>query len=286
MRGIGSGKDDALIDWVCPVNWLAPLNRGLVHWYLCLPGLSGGSRLPDLCRRAVGILTGMDPPTDWLSGADRPGGWGCLDFDGTNDYVEMTTTIFNSATNISFAFWVYRPTTSVTVYLQAGDSGNADRLGMEWNSTTFYFVDRGGFPSFSISNAAGWYHVVLTFDSSKNPAKRVYLNSDERSLGSNTSASLPTDVNVLRVGRSAASTYSTGRFDDVRIYNRTLSGSEAALLYHASRAGYQSELWRLPRVAAWEHAAVATGIKFHPGMDGGFSGGLRFNPGMTGGFNA
>jgi hypothetical protein len=78
---------DAAVNLLDPADRMHPLNRGLVAWWLALPGLMGGPRWRDLIGTNDGVLTNgpVWKPTT------RPGGWGCLSFDGTDDRVQVPT---------------------------------------------------------------------------------------------------------------------------------------------------------------------------------------------------
>ena len=61
-----------------------PLAAGLVGAWLCNEG-SGGTVQDYSGNGNTGTLTNMDPSTDWVPGPD---GY-CLDFDGSNDYINV-----------------------------------------------------------------------------------------------------------------------------------------------------------------------------------------------------
>lgn len=79
------------INMASPVNWGHPLNRGLVSWHMVLPGMASGSRLTDLVTPGSsghhGTFINMDPD-DWVA-ESHPGGYGSIDFDGSNDFISV-----------------------------------------------------------------------------------------------------------------------------------------------------------------------------------------------------
>src|SRR5688500_11296274 len=126
-------QDHRPVSLLGPVNRLHPLNRGLVAWFLTLPGLSGGLKwhnLMDLSNGPHGTLTSMDPPTDWVSAKARPGGFGALDFDGSNDDVRFTFPIAIANVPITASAWVY-PTnlTGRFSWLSSNVSANCFEVG-------------------------------------------------------------------------------------------------------------------------------------------------------------
>lgn len=98
------------VDWLQPVNWSDPLTRGLVSWWMVGENpYFGGGTWRDLCNRNHGTLTNMDPATDWLGPQGRPGGFGCLDFDGSNDKVVVAnnSNIIFGTGDFTIAAWAY-----------------------------------------------------------------------------------------------------------------------------------------------------------------------------------
>ena len=107
------------IDWMNPVNWQHPLARGLQAWLCLLPGRTYGPLWQDLCQRRVGTLIGFDQPSSTTSGwqglraNSRPGAFGRLLFDGTDDYVEVADAAsLKTLTAFTIEAWFYFTTAS------------------------------------------------------------------------------------------------------------------------------------------------------------------------------
>lgn len=74
------------VDWTDPIDRGHPLLRDQQLWLMAAPDSRlgwGTFTWRDMLRRFNGTLTGMDPATDWGAFNGTP----CLDFDGTDDYV-------------------------------------------------------------------------------------------------------------------------------------------------------------------------------------------------------
>ena len=87
------------------MNWGAPLNRGLSAWFVALPDKQRGlTRFRDLCRRYDGTLT--SGPV-WSGPRGRTGGWSALEFDNTDDYVDLGTspTILELNSGFAISWW-------------------------------------------------------------------------------------------------------------------------------------------------------------------------------------
>src|SRR5215471_4571503 len=99
-----------LLDYQQPVNWAAPLNRGLLGWWLVLPQRLGGSRWLDLVGRAAATLVTTLPSgsTSGWGPSRRLGGLGELRFDGTNGYADLGAPFPTLGSAYSWSLW-YRP---------------------------------------------------------------------------------------------------------------------------------------------------------------------------------
>lgn len=244
------------IDGIQPVNWLAGLNRGLVAWYTAVPGWGGGSRMVDLCRAGqrerYGVLTNMDPTTDWIS---REGVYS-LDLDGSNDFVRVPTTPQLCPPRI---------TVSATAYPTAGAGGgnqgivsmsaltndgwllyrtgatNSEQLNFGIHSTTF----AGATAAASFATLNRFYRAAGTYDGVN---IRAYLTGAAPGSQAKTG-----DITASTTDLAIGNLYTTGQYfpgtiDDVRIYNRALSAAEIQLEYEHSLAGWPEELNRISEI--------------------------------------
>lgn len=225
------------------VNLDAPLNRGLTSWFVSAPGVpNAGSRWVNLCGKNHGTLTNMDQgSTSGWSTLKRPGGFGGLAFDGTNDYVPIgaTATVANAA-SLSFFAWINAATVSGlgNVIWPFGGVGpailrqNADLV-----------VQYSGNVTITTGISANiWYHVGYTYDGVN---VVTYFNGKPVT----TTAKTPqTHSGTLEVGVDRNNTrYFQGLIDDVRISRIALPSSQVRDLYNASRTGYEQELnWFYP----------------------------------------
>lgn len=276
------------IDWARPVNWSWPLNRGLVSWYSAVPGPGRAgwksNRWRDLCGRNHGTLTNMDPATDWVGPRGRPGGFGALDFDGSDDLASAASFPFLSPP-FALSCW-FRPfTTGDAKYCSFIARGaafennsnyafgwrrDASRIFCYWrNGATLYGSESAG----SAAPAGTWCHAVAVLDSSSNLS--VYKNGVL--LFSDGSNSAPTDGSQpLTIGKPNSTTSTdlafNGMLDDVRIYNRALSAAEVQQLYNESCMGYPNGLARIatPYGYAQEAAPAGDDINDPFGLSGFF----------------
>lgn len=181
-------------------------------------------------RRNHGVLTNMDPGTDWIASGNRL----CLDFDGADDYVQHgLLPPFNDATACC---WVY-PGTQVAALPRILDSTyNAGLwIGMSAGQIGGAFK-AGGSPygSFASFPAGQWVHVAVRRVGQIN---RCFVNgTDVGSSDYTGGAGATTGATVFRIGASnIPNNWFVGKVDDVLIYDRALTRSEIQVL--ASRRG-------------------------------------------------
>lgn len=228
-----------------PVNPLARLNRGRVLWFLCLPNREqgGGVRWRDLMRKRNGTLT--NGPV-WKGVGLRPGGFGCLSLDGTNDFIDVSTSgATNLNSSLTIAVWMY--CTNVTAnrtMFYLGTSGTGANIGFEVGRTSgkLSAITNGtvAITGSGTLSASTWYRVAIV-RSGAGTSYATYINGVlDASAGT---TGIFADVTSCFVGKGiTAGREFPGFLDDVSVWSRALSASEIAQDYRASRTGYRREL--------------------------------------------
>ena len=170
-------------------------------------------------------------------------------FDGVSQYINGGT---NSSLNLvprtnamTFSLWVSVPAEVSTIgyLLSKKDTGVATTT----QYGIYYTVD--GILTFNLGSSsttvnsgdlrgAGWKHIVLTVPASITGAK-FYINGTEQAFSSGTgdigtaTASYSTLIGARHdSSESSSALYYTGSIDEVRVYNRALSGAEVSTLYN------------------------------------------------------
>ena len=202
----------------------ASLREGLVGAWC--PSVSGsfGYSLPDISGYGNnGKLTNMDPPNDWVTS----GGKTALDFDGSNDFVNLNTTLLTNTKTASL--WVQFRTTPNSVLIGTSTSPDSSYL-IYVDSTniytkrqsSFYYTAHGGF------TLSVWYHVLIVSDGAN-----ISFYKNGKSIGSYVD---PLTVSWSSIGAYPSSAFSlNGSLDDIRIYKRALTPAEIQLLYTGGR---------------------------------------------------
>lgn len=227
-----------------PINWNSRLNNGLLLWWKTLPGLVGSYIFYDLCGKYHGISTGFP---NW-NRINRRGGFYSISCDGSDDIIRSDISPLDSNLEATISCWVYREASSTEQSFGVGvNAFSGARFNVLWFSDNkIYFTIDGFFPIYNPGDVTGWYHIVHTYKSDDSIRQRAYINGEEVSLsgtqagagGLNTQANLGGAV----LGFETDNGFSTGSYDDFRVYNRALSSSEVYQLYIASQIRYKSEL--------------------------------------------
>lgn len=163
-------------------------------------------------------------------------------FDGNNDYVEVANASSLQITNqLTVCAWVYSAQTSMSggIYDKTvGGSTNTSHLLFAEGTAYKWRVDRGGLTTISsTSNLTSlqnkWSHLCGTYSSSAGGVLTLFVNGKQESTTSIGAGAIDTGDGVSRIGDLGGDIYPyNGRIDEVRVYNRTLSGEEVAQLYN------------------------------------------------------
>jgi hypothetical protein len=233
-----------------PVNWQAPLNRGLVGWWKVLRERMGGVRWLDLAGTNHGDLPTVMLPRSAVSGFNattRSGGLGEMRFDGTDDTMQAGTGTPTLDLDVfTLSFWVWG-TTQVNAYggimwrMLFGTAGWAvqiDNVGpnLYMRVDTSGGISQGLFftGAFSLLDAQ-WHNATFTINNGSVAAYKdgVFVASATYVVGTGLRASTS-----LNFGLGAPKI----ALDDIRITARILEDSEVMALYRASLTGYRQEL--------------------------------------------
>jgi len=251
-----------------PIVWDAPLNRGLLRWWLCLPNVLRGNTWRELTRKSDATISGAS-----VAGArGRQGGWGCYEFDGTNDSGQTGAIDLSGVSQLTIAMWLYiiaYATNDLLIESSPDANSNTGALQINLDNTgawTQRIKTATGNNTSNLSprpSAGAWFHYILCANRSVGAQQFVaaYVNGVSQTL-----TSVATDTSSSGgfgnyqwnfCSRNAASLFANLRLDDFRMYNRVLRDSEALELYRTSKAGYPHELRWLRGMRASEQAAGA-----------------------------
>lgn len=220
-----------------------PLNRGLAGYWSFDEG--DGGQLSDLSlNKNHGTLTNMDPATDWVGG--RAGGFGALDFDKTNDYVDTNTPVsgYRASSEGTMSAWCKarsHPVSTGAVYQGGcliGDTGGYCSIvhsTVGGTSDMHCYNWDGSVDSVALSvDLNVWSHYVWVLDNGT-----LYGYRDGVLQGSTASGNTQSLAGEIHIGQGNISyRVFDGQIDDVRIYNRALSAAEVRQLYILEQQQY------------------------------------------------
>jgi hypothetical protein len=207
------------------------LTTGLVGAWCPSLGATG-TRLRDVSgRNNDGVLTNMDPNTDWITS----GGKLALDFDGSNDVVTFNQISLGSVHTT--AAWVYpRLPVPFTFHGLCGDGSSNNcslaATGVSPSITQIAYSWAGTAVSVTVPNFVNvWTHIAAV---RINNQVEFFYNGI--SYGTVTGSSIPS-FSPNRIGQRNLGVNTNGMIDDFRFYNRALSPQEINQLYVGGR-GY------------------------------------------------
>ena len=271
--------DTRSIDWRQPVNWRDPLNHGLVSWWLAVPNhTSGTSTWRDLCGKNDGTLTNFANVDQAWKTQGQPGGFGALEFDGTDDVVDIgdPDSIDFSARDFTISAWVLRDDSSGTFtstiiskwdqtrrqcHLHVRDAGSGGANKVQWE--TGAGSSDGGVLGVTELQNNQWYFVAGVYSDALTPTLSVYVNGRRESLGAGIRIGSTTASWIVgaRDTTSSADVEWPGDISDVRIWDRALTADEIQDYYHRSQRYYPGLLNRPSRRSVF---APSTGTTITP----------------------
>lgn len=267
------------------VNRHAGLNRGRVAWYIALPGVPKANRWLDLVGNYHGTFVNG---AAFTSGRNTPGGvYGAMfcDYTAVHHMTIGDLTSHFGASEATFNVWLKRVDNTPGSTAATGSwTLNASDSSCHYPYTDGNIYD-GTFRTARITVGAGlvdrsqWHMVTISRKAGAN-GWNFYQNAAVASSQDGGTFEIATS---LKIGESAlAGSYLfNGWMDDVSIWNRALSADEVALLYNASRTGYQNELnWIRPVGLGVEAQAPATSFS-RPLVNWGLVNGGLINAGLV-----
>ena len=202
-------------------------------WAPCLGPT--GLRLHDMGGRANwGTLTNMDAATDWVV----DGGRYALDFDGTNDFVDLSLNCSKLASflGLTMSFWGVRRVSLANLHFGAEVTGTTYLDIWPAGATDFvYFQIAPNFLGFR-SNLTTWAQYAMRW---RPGTIQGFINGVLVASGTGPST-LPTVNANIQIGAyrfGAQTQFANGLSDDAAIWSRWLSDAEMSLSYKIGRGG-------------------------------------------------
>ena len=232
------------------LNPVHPLAQGLRHWWLAAPPFQAGPTWWPLVGQIPGTLTNMGADGGW-AGTTRPGWTTAMTFDGVDDAVVLGTPSAFDFANTTFTLALRFRVASCTgsAYLvskteNAVAGGWFLRLSAGFLRARIYSSGGESAGRETVTNTAlcnnTFYSAVVVFTTdtvtAANNTVLLYINGvadNTGTLGTDGLPYSPYTAAPLTLGRVAIGGVGTiaGSLNDVRLWSRGLSASEA-LAYH------------------------------------------------------
>jgi len=233
-----------------------PVNRGLLAWWCHLPPSDGGAFVYDRSDDELlhGACTNSGPSTQ--GALPRPGALGPpMSFGAGTQRLTVPLgyeRLFDNQTTFTLAFWfMARSFANAPVLVSHGDADTVFYVELKTSGDGLHWSSGGSGPYRTYSgwglSANRWYHLAVVREDDGNNGS-VYLDGVLKSSYSGTIES------IGGLGGSKPiwlGNYNSGGFgldgamDDVRVYRRAFTASQAAALYDESRLGYPNAVRRL-----------------------------------------
>ena len=180
---------------------------------------------------------GIKPPKR----RSRPKGKKALNFDGTNDYVEISDFTYATTGDFTISFWVNRNVSwdenNTNLFAQSVNKNNTVYVGTTTigasTGALVLFVAVGGSVIITLQTSNhgmstnNWYHVAAVVDRSSASNSKFYIDGEPVSMSTQTIADTTTSIDLganLRIANNAASSgYFRGVFKDFMIHSAALS---------------------------------------------------------------
>ena len=181
---------------------------------------------------------------------------GAYNFNGTNQYIAVpASSSLNLTTSITISAWVkfngegtgnqFFLAKHLSSWIQYGlmrfanSSGNPHKFGAALSWTSDNHQD---FVSDYVLSDNSWYFLAMTFSKASSNVC-LYVNGSLNKAITKSTAIYGDTVGNLELGREHKwSEYANAVVDDVRIFNRSLSGGEIMAIYNNTALGYSTSV--------------------------------------------
>lgn len=215
------------------------LTDGLVGWWKMDEASWNGTASEVIDSSGVGN-NGTAAGAGGITGTTSTAKYGRAgDFDGTDDYVNIANASSLQITSaLTLSMWA-KYNTAFEGYAVSKGFDRLDFLTYAADSGKMTFYVNGADPSLKTTGAYNdgtWHHFVGIYDPNGGANNlRIYVDGVLNNQGTR-GGSPVTDSSPLRIGcyGANASFFWNGAVDDVRLYNRALSGAEVRQLYNSA----------------------------------------------------
>ncbi len=220
--------------------------RGLVGAWKPSLGITGITTLRDVSGFANhGTMQGSMSIEDWVIGGNpRLPGY-ALDFEGTDDFVEISSVPDISGDKLTMMAWVKAGEASADGFngIVGGNTSGTEQIMIgQWSGTSDLWLevetDVGNFflHSAGALSTTEFKHVAMVYDGSNIMAYVNGIFIDQAAASGNL---LAWDVIYPSIGRGSVGDFFSGQIDDSRIYKRVILPAEMLDIYNNPNAMFE-----------------------------------------------
>lgn len=157
----------------------------------------------------------------------------CLEFDGSNDYVESGSNVALNAITFSISGRFKRDTTGTLQYfLSQGSAVNNNGLQIGFKANDKFvcsFYGTNELETTATYTDTEWHHFLVTYNATTN-ARKIYIDGDL--VASDTAPADYGGTGHLFIGKGISGNYFDGKLDEFVIYNIELTATQDTSLFN------------------------------------------------------
>jgi hypothetical protein len=243
----------------------------LLAWYKLNTGV-GTVAIDESENINNGTMVNMDN-SNWVSGII---GNNSVNFNGIDEYINVTNSILLALESFTISIWVKRGTIgTVQTLIGHGTSSTNNNLNIGFNSDntlTFGFLNNDLTTTTTFTDTINWHHLVFAFNKINN-YRYIYFDAvlDDTDIATN----IYQGIGDFFIGHTITGTnYFNGNLDDIRIYNKYIDIIDVTYLYNIENKSdfkvYLNNKWesltiKRPEPALlWIQNTTTNNIVFNP----------------------
>jgi len=230
------------------------LSDGLVGYWSPWLGSSGYQLLDRTGRGNHGTLTNMDAGTDWVGATIQGRSGYALDFDGSNDFVDipLRDPLQSLQVPMTIGAWVYKSSgTNGAIFTQYSAVTNHRLIKLAAFSTSefayYASTSNGGFQRVAYSTVPSvnnWHFLTWIVQGTLTaPTCRLSADGVEQSFSLSALSTTPNVTVPLRIACTTStnvpSEHNQVRIAELNVWNRSLLAAEIRELYRLGPGWYQ-----------------------------------------------
>lgn len=199
-----------------------------------------GSTAADTSGNGRTMTFSNSPP--WAAGQDSVAGHAIGPFNGTSQSGSVgAISQISGATTATLCGWVNRAASAGAAFGQTTNISTRFEIAADSSGNWYCEAENSASASFPhfLQAATGWHFLAMVYDGSQTGLARVtaYFDGAVQTLtagGLNPGSSLATgsQQGPFFIGYDVQGGFSPSSYDDIRVYNRTLSSSEVTTLFN------------------------------------------------------